>query len=297
MAIAIISSENKTVNGNITIPAGCTLVIGLTKGQTSAPKINNVNMVEIISLPQNGIMPAVGIYQYVLPAIATLPFTLTGSYVEFVYLSSADSFRPGALIGQSTTGSFTGNIAASTTDLALGIVLGTIGPTALKGDTAAMTYLLNTATEKIGYLTPADVLLTCLAEDTGVSAGYYVDGGSIYHPAVELTAAYDSFDPVLHTITHAYDHHDTPWTTDTYRTYDNGNFIGYTDIEKGYVPATTTYIAYPLVHHDAVYSEAWTEYLPDTWVPGGAAASLSAAFCCIKTTAAPEDESDVIWFG
>lgn len=286
MTVSIISSENKTANGNITIPAAASLIYAIVKGAgaTTPPKINSLQMFPFVQIEQNAAMPAVGIYQRSGSSIEeTLPLEFSGTHCLLVYTQGGIALRPGASTGgQSASGSYSTELPTSASDLVLGILAGSIGPTAIKGDSVEFNYLLNTATEKIGYIIPADSSLTCLVTDTGISSGYYADGGTLYHPRVLVKEAYSSFDPVLHTVTYQYDHHDTPWMFDYYRRYDNGVYTGLVTVPKGVLMSISTYYDYPEVKHPAEYIEAYTEDLPDVWVPGGTAASLSAAFVSIR---------------
>ena len=280
------SSEAKTADGNITIPAGCVLVLALVKGSVAAPKINNVGMAPIVSVEVNGAQPAVSVFQVTTPKVTgvAVPFELSGTLTYLVYLSGVDQFRPGAFASQSLTGSFTKNLVTTTTDMVFGLIAGAIGPTSLKGDTVAMTYLYNTATEKVGWITPLDALLTCLAEDTGLSAGYYIDNGVIHHDAELITEGYYSFDPVENHVTYVFAGYNSINNTTQINRFDNGVYTGVSSV-PGYIPDPSsmnyTYYTYPAVWHDPVYSDAWDEEIPDTYVPAGPA-PLSCAFVSLR---------------
>ena len=321
MAIAVISSENKTANGTITVPVGCTAIYAVVKGSVTPPSIAGVAMQGVTSIAVNGIMPAAGVFQALLPTIGARAFTFTGTLVQFIYLSGSGDFRPGVVIGQSTTGSLTGDLNTGTTDLVIAAIFGSIGPTSLKGDTVAMTYLLNTTLDKIGYIVPGDALLTCLAEDTGISAGYTVDGGVLHHDAVLVTAGYTSYDPVWHEGYYTTETQTTPgyyqfhrvwvaahtiqvWSS-AYNKWITQTVPGYWDEYYSWVDPVTTqvqvwqdgYNTYPPVWHDPVYTPAYDEELPDTWVPGGNAASITAIFVSIKITPGGDFVPSVIFFG
>jgi hypothetical protein len=310
MAIAYIGHENKTANGNITVPAGCDAIYAVVKGSTIPPSIAGVPMGAIATIPASGVMPAGGIFQYVTPVIGALTFTFTGAYVEFIYLSGVVTYRPGALFGQSTTGSYTGNLVTTTSDFVIGAIFGLIGATALKGDTVAMTYVLNTTLDKIGYITPGDTLLTCLATDVGISGGFNWDAGVIHHDAVLLSAAHMTYPTV---------HHNGYWYTGTithhvtfaieggyiYRYIDGGSrtLVSSDDSMVPYTYTTQGQIWHKSWDtHDPVWVEdswqaAYDEDLADIWVPLNATASLTALFISIKTTPSVDEGDAPIFFG
>jgi hypothetical protein len=264
----------------------------------------------IATMPASGVMPAGGIFQYVTPVIGALTFTFTGAYVEFIYLSGVVTFRPGALFGQSITGSYTGDLVTTTTDFVIGAIFGLIGATALKGDTVAMTYVLNTTLDKIGYITPGDTLLTCLATDVGISGGFNWDAGVIHHDAVLLAAAHMTYPTVHHNgywYTGTTTHYVTfVWENNNWRKYIDGNptntWYGQ-DRPDDYTYETQGQIWHkPWDTHDPVWVEdswqaAYDEELADIWVPLNATASLTALFVSIKTTPSVDEGDAPIFFG
>lgn len=285
MTISVLSSQTLTASGNIVIPANTSLVIALVKGSILPPKIGAVTLTTIASIDATGKSKAVSIHQLPAPTEGALASVINGESVTFVYLSGASVPRAGSIFGHSDAGSYTADLVTSTSDLVLGILTGMIGPTALKGDTVAFTYLVNTTIDKIGHITPADALLTSIATDDDVSTGYYIDGGVIHHDAVKISDAYSTFDPVLHTVTYQYDHHEgTNPIVHYFREYDNGVYTKLV-ASKSDVMYSWNYYAYPEVKHPEVWQPAFDENLPDIWVPGGEHAQVSACFVSIKSTA------------
>lgn len=286
MAITIISSETKTVDGNITIPDTCTLVLALVKGSETPPLINGVSMTKIASTPAVGALPAVAIHQYQAPLILiSLPFLMTGcTYVHFVYLATALTFRPGILAGYSATGSYTFDLPTTTNDMAFGICAG-FTSVDMKGDTVALTYLVNNTTDKVGYITPGDTALTCLATD-GSSAGYWQTQSPVYHPSVLIKAAWvENLTAISHT--YSYDHGTSP---NIYvREYRNGSYYqmlgpmeaGQWSWYQGHSP----WVEYPQIYHPATYSTEYWEYPPPIWISTGVPGQVNACFCSISLSA------------
>jgi hypothetical protein len=281
MAIAVISSINKTANGTITVPANTVEIIACVNGSLESPMIEGVSMLKIAQKDAESIQPAISIHQFQNPTIATLNFTFTGTYVHFIFLSGAITFRPGALGGYSATGTYTADLTTTTSDLAIGIMVGSIGPCTMKGDTAAFTYVYDTTLDKVGYKVPGDTALTCEAKDTGSSGGYWKDNGVIHHPQTLIRAGYYSYDK-----TWVAGHYEKGWTyVEGYWKY----VMGLNDWVwvAGYAKEVTTWVAgyyyYPQVWHPATYNEAWDEEIPDTWVPAGTS-QVQACFVSIKTT-------------
>jgi hypothetical protein len=292
MSIALISSEYKTANGTITIPTGCTRIYAFVKGSTIAPQISGTAMANVAAIDATSIIPALSVWQYIDPVIGVLNFTFTGTYVHFVYLSGAETFRPGVLFGYNSGGVYTGNMVTVTTDLAFGILCGSIGPTALKGDTVAMTYLVNATVDKVGYITPGDTLLTCEAADTGTTAGYTIPGEIIHHPAVLIAPEWHEYLPVQHP---GYYTNEQVWFPGQWinPTGDGVHFVwisGHYETRSVWHPPYTTTAD---IYHPATYTEAYDEQLPDTVVPAGSS-QISAIFCSIKTTAGGDYVSDAV---
>lgn len=289
MAIAVISSVEKTASGTLTIPTGCDYVYALVIGSEAAPKIGGMKMSKIISQPATTKVGAVAIYQFKVTATGTVDFVIKGESNSILYVSGSEDYRTGSLAGMASA-SFSGNLPTSASDLVLGVLFGMIGATALTGDSIAFTYIKNGTFKKSGYIFPADSSLACVASDSGVSTGYWIDGGAVYHPPELISEAYYSFDPVLHTVVWLYLYTDTPSGYKIYGKYDNGVDTGYRQwVAPGQSPpATTTYYVYVQTYHPAVYSEGWYEELPDIWVPGGEAASVNACFVSIQVTGGGE---------
>jgi hypothetical protein len=278
MAITVISSENVTVSGNITIPDTCTLVLALVYGSETPPIINGLNMIKVASTPAVGALPAVSIHQYQSPLmLMTLPFLMTGTYVRFVYLANAVTFRPGVLFGYSSVGSYTFDLTTTTNDMAFGIVSG-FTSVDMKGDTVALTYMDNNATNKTGYITPGDTALTCLATD-GSSSGYWQSQSPVYHPSVLIRAAWvENLTAIYHT--YAYRYYSAPyyyWTE-----YRNG--VYYRDFYDSFL-SHTSWTEYPQIYHPATYSSEYWSYPPPIWISTGTAGQCNACFVSISLTA------------
>jgi hypothetical protein len=254
MAEAFISSINKTASGTITVPADTTLIVACVQGSTAPPKIEGVDMLADSTIEATSICPALGIFEYPLPAIATLNFTFAGTYVHFIFLSGADSFRPGSIHGYMATGVYQADMPTTTADIVIGILCGTIGPTTMKDDTVAMTYLVNTDTQKVGYIVPGDTTSTCKAEDTGSTAGYTIPGVVHHNPAYLISAAYFDYPPT--------------WVP------------GYWNEGGWWQPGRWTY---PQTFHPAVWHDAWDTQDPDIVVPAGTS-QISACFVSIRAT-------------
>lgn len=288
MTISILNIDLLTASGNITIPVGCTMIHALVFGSELPPSINGAAMSKVAGVPATTKVPAVSVHQLIVTNTGVVPFVISGTHVTLYYTSGAGMYRPNVLLGTSAAGILSGDLPAETSDLAIAILAGMIGPCTIKGDSVAFTYNRNDTYLKTGHLVPGDTVLSCELKDAGVSTGYTIDGGTIHHDAVLVTEAKDSFDPVLHTVTFQYDSHNTPWTLDYYRKYDNGVYTNMLTTSKGSVPPSYTYTAYELVHHDAIYAPAWNEDLPDINVPGGEQASVSGIIVLIQTGAATE---------
>lgn len=290
MAISIISSLELTASGNLSIPDGCERIYALVIGSEDAPKINGFPMAKICSQPATTKVLAVAIYQFeVSEDNVEAPFVISGISNSIIYAAGSDEYRPGALFGNNDAGSYSGDLPTSTSDLVLGVLAGMIGPSALTGDGGAFTYIKNATFYKTGYKTPGDSVLTCVASDSGVSAGYYIDGGSITHPAELISEAYETWDPVNHYVAWLYLYTESSGVK-IYGKYDNGVATGdRIGVAPGYSPPPPySYTAYVYHYHPAVYSEEWEEELPDIWVPGGELAQVNACFASIQLTSSAE---------
>lgn len=111
----------------------------------------------------------------------------------------------------------------------------------------SLTFKIGLIAATIFIIVMMSIIMVPILHDSNLTEDY-TDGMFIHHDGILMTPVYDEFGPVLHTLTFQYDHHDTPWTTDIYRTYDNGVYVGYTDMEKGYAPSPKSYFGYPLYH-------------------------------------------------
>ncbi len=282
MAVTLLSSEEKTTSGSITIPANTTLVLAAIEGTDVAPQIDGVAMGGVSTIAQHGIISALGIFQYKPASIGAKEFTFSGTGATLVY-AIGFGYRPGSVNGYAANGVYSANMATANGDLVLGILRGSIGPCTMKGDGTEMSYLRNTTLVKVGYVVAGAAVIACLASDSGVSEGYWADGGSIHHPAWTESAGY-----------YEYDKHWVPgyWWTDTIPTPGHWAFNVATN-SWTWIPAHLEYVqrwqdgywTYQPVWHDAIYHPAWDEDIPDTWVPAGTS-QISCAFCSIRETGA-----------
>lgn len=293
MAIAVISSINKTSNGTITIPAGTTIILAFVEGSTTPPKIVNVSMEVIGAIEQNGIIPALSVHQYKTPAITTLAFTFTGTYVHFTFLSGADGNRPGSISVYNAGGVYTGNIASSASDVVFAVLRGSVGPCVLKGDSVEMSYLLNNTLSKVGYIAAAGALLLCLSQDSGVSEGYWADGGQYW---VEGSYTPQWYEYIPHWIPGHWTSGNPVWVPGHWvysqsggGTYWEPGHFEYVDV---WVPGFYDYDL--IVHPPETVAGHWEDYA-DTWVPAGSS-QLSAVFVSIRTTQGGEFVSRPIVF-
>lgn len=286
MSISILDTDLLTTSGNITIPAGCTMIHALVFGSELPPSINGTTMSKIVSVPATTKVPAISAHQYIVTKTGVAPFVISGTHVTLYYTSGAGMYRPEVLLGNALSGVLSGTLPTSTGDLALAILAGMIGPCTIKGDTVAFTYDRNDTYLKTGHLTPGDTSLDCEIKDAGVSAGYTIDGGVIHHDAVLISAAYDSWDPEYHWVGWLF-MYSIGYGMGQYGEYDNGVFTGNTVLASS-APAGRSYTKYVYHHHDAVYEPAWDEELPDIVVPGGEQAQVNGIVVLIQTGAALE---------
>jgi hypothetical protein len=293
MAISIISSEEKTENGTITVPESCTLIVAVVDGSVNPPKIGGVSMGVIGQVEEQGIIPAISIHQYREPAIGSLSFTCDGYLVHFVYIDDGDSYRPGTIGGYNSGGVYEGNLPSDATDLVIAILHGSIGPTTLETDEVEMTYLKDTTLVKIGYVLAAGALLACLASDTGASEGYWADGGRYWVNPVYIPGWWE---------------YRTQWVPGYWENLHPVLIPGHWSTPPPYPPVwIPEHFEYVPLWHDGFwetepyqYHEAvdipghWEDY-PDVWVPAGTS-QISAIFCSISQTAGGEFISRPIAF-
>lgn len=296
MAIVELDTDLLTASGNITIPSGCTRIFALVFGSELPPSIAGSVMAKIASVPATTKTVAISIHQFIVSEDnVTVPFVISGTHVTLKYTSGAGQYRDNVLKGTATSGTLAGDLPAATTDLALAILAGMIGPCTIKGDTVAFTYDRNDTFLKTGWLVPGDTTLSGEVKDAGVSEGYTIDGGSIYHPAVLTQEAFYSHDPVNHYVTWLFLTSGTDQWYGPFKIYgkfDNGVDQG--DRYKQYTlidpppPPSYNYTAYVATYHPAVYTPGYNEELPDTVVPGGEQATVSGIIVLIQTGAALE---------
>lgn len=287
MSILILGTALLTASGNITIPANCTMIHALVFGSENPPSINGAAMSKIAGVPATTKVPAISAHQYIVSDDdVSVPFAISGTHVTLYYTSGAGMYRENVLLGNAASGILSGALPSATSDLALAILAGMIGPCTIKGDTVEFTYDRNDTFLKTGHLVPGDTSLDCEIKDAGVSAGYTIDGGVIHHDAVLITPAYDSWDPEYHWVGWLF-MYSIGYGMGQYGEYDNGVFTGNT-IFASSAPAGHSYYKYIYHHHDAVYEPAWVEELPDIVVPGGEQAQVNGIIVLIQTGAAME---------
>jgi hypothetical protein len=291
MSISIISSIEKTSSpGTIDIPETCDLVVAVVDGSVIPPTIGGIAMGVVGEVPATSIIPAISIHQYRATEAATIAYTFIGTTCEFVFIADGDSYRPGTIAGYDASGVYGDDLVSSASDLVIGILHGSIGPTTLETDEVEMTYLKDTTLVKIGYVLAAGALLVCLASDTGVSEGYYADGGQYWVPG---------------------------YSTPGYFTYKNVWYEGHWESQAYWVPSGWVAPPYPPVYVEGHWATStywvdgewryesvwvppdyvaghWEDY-PDVWVPEGSS-QISAIFCSISPTAGGEFVSRPIIF-
>jgi hypothetical protein len=274
MAVSLISSVQVTESGNVTIPANCSAVYALVIGSDDAPEIAGISMTKIVGRDKTDKVAGVGVYQYIGDAVGTVMFdNADADYIALLYVSGSDGYDKDVVTGTKSE-SVTGNLKTSTNSLAICVMAGMIGATAITGDATAFSYVVNETTVKAGWLVPGDSSLACVASDSGISTGYWIIGKTIHHDAVLLKEGYWSFEPVKHTVTWWY-MQDLPNGYKLYGKYDNGVATGDTKASQSQ-PASSVYYEYVHTWHEPVYQPAWDEKLPDVWVAGqGAEAARS----------------------
>ena len=292
MAIDIISSEEKTENGTITVPESCTLIVAVVDGSVEPPKISGISMGVIGAVEATSIIPAISVHQFQTPQIDTLSYTFTGTTCEFVFLSDADTYRPGTILGYNSEGVFGGDLPSADGDLVLAILHGSVGPTTLECDEVEMTYLKDSTLVKIGFVLAASALIACLASDTGVSEGYYADGGQ-YWVEGSYTPGYWEYTSIW--VPGYYEEHYV-WVPDHWEQPDPQEppiwVPGHYEYHNVWVPGH--WEPYRIWHDPVTIPGYWEDY-PDIWVPAGTS-QISACFCSIKTTAGEEMVSSPLIF-
>lgn len=279
MAVSLISSAQVTESGNVTIPANCSAVYALVIGSDDAPEIAGISMTKIVGRDKTDKVVGVGVYQYAGDAVGAVTFdNADADYIALLYVSGSDGYDKDVVTGTKSE-SVTGNLKTSTNSLAICVMAGMIGATAITGDATAFSYVVNETKVKAGWLVPGDASLACVASDGGISSGYWIIGKTIHHDAELLKEGYWSFEPVKHTVTWLY-MRDYPNGYKLYGKYDNGVDTGNTKVSKSQ-PASSVYYEYVHTWHEPEYKPAWDEKLPDVWVAGGEKATVSACFVSI----------------
>jgi hypothetical protein len=287
--MSVLGHDNVTANGNVTIPTDCVYVVALCTGSLDPPYLNGNKMQTVASVPATGINKAVSIHVSTFPIVATLPFVMNGAdTITWVYLDNAVCTRADVVQGYSnTSGGVTGALATSTSDLVLGIVLGSNGQVQIKGDTVAMTLLDNTLKRCIGWIAPGDASLTCIATDNSTVSGYWYSPPAVWHDtttSVLVEAGHYVFNPVQHTRTFVF-HVWIGGSNYVYRVYIDGVYSFDTTFQSN-IPETWTevFYTYPGVwvpdRYETVASGYW-EYPAQQWIETGVAGEVSAAWISI----------------
>jgi hypothetical protein len=283
MAIEIISSIEKTTSpGTIVVPATCTLIVAVVDGSVTPPTISGISMGEVGIVEATSIIPAISIHQFREPEIATLAYTYIGTTCEFIFIADGDSYRPGTLSGYNAGGVYEGNLPSSDEDLVIAILHGSIGPTTLETDEVEMTYLKESTLVKIGYVLAGAALIACLASDTGVSEGYWADGGQYW---VEGSYIPQWYEYIPHWIPGHWTSGNPVWVPGAWV------FSGPPDYNNVWVPGHFEYVDvwvpgfydYDWIVHPAETVPGHYEDYPDVWVEAGSS-QISAIFASISST-------------
>ena len=299
--MSVLGSSNVTANGNVTIPAGCVYVVAVCVGTTNAPYLNGHLMDKKATVAATGQLKAIGVHVLTFPITEILPFVMNGATnITFFYLDDAVCIRPVAVKGYSAAGQVTGDLATSTDDLAIGIVLGSNGQVQIKGDTAAFTAVYNTTKCRIGWKAPGDSVLSCDATDQSTVSGYWYSPPAYYTDTssrVLVSAGYWKQVSVYHRRWYQY----TRYATNKYwydkmiyndpghAGYPPGTWVELADAEsytvyQGATFGTTVFYTYISVWVPPVYetqtSGYWT-YPPQVWIETGIPGEVSCIFVSI----------------
>lgn len=257
MAVTYLSSELKTEkNGLVTVPVTCDYVVALVRGTTLPVQLNGYSMTVKAQVEETDGVPAISIQTYRAPLKVQQPYYSHGNHTTFVYLSGAVGARPLPIQNYSATGTISSSLEAVADEVCFGIVAGTVdstdGQVTLKGDTVAFTLFKDETLYRAGRITAGDASLEVEATSPGTLVSYWYQPPPIYHPAVEESPGYYTYEST---------YHDGYW-------YDPG------DGDLEYQPPYTTI---DKIWHPAVYSDAYWEYPAKVWTTSGAAGKLSLA--------------------
>lgn len=242
----ILDSEVLTADGVATIPYDCYFIVAVCKGSTAAPYLNGNQMQTYASVSAQGVLEAISVHVSHYPTIqyGELPFNLNGAnHVTLIYFDDAVCARQNTVSDYDDDGSAGGTLVVNpATEIVVGVALGQTATITLKGDGSDLTLLHDTTTYKVGYITPADNSLTCLATSPEVATGYWFTPAPIYHPSTLIAEAYWEWVPVWHP---SYLGASPPYEPDTW------------------LPGYWTYTG---VYHPAVYSTSYWEYPANVWI-------------------------------
>ena len=256
MSVTLLSSETKTAqSGLITVPTGCVMVVALVKGSTNAVTLNGYPMTVKASVASAGNVPAISAQTYRSPIVEQQPYTMTGDWVVFYYLTGAVNARPIPVQVYDDTGDYTIDLTTATDELIFGAVAGTAdstdGQVTITGDTVAFTLAKDETLYRAGYLTPADASVTLLCESPGTLTSYWYQPPRIWHEGKLISEEWVEV---------------TSYWVDGYYMPPENDKPGY------WVPG---YKVYDSIVHPAEYSDGYWEYPPLQWVTSGAAGKLS----------------------
>ncbi len=282
--MSILGSDTVTANGTLAIPSGCVYVVALCSGNDGIdpPYLNGNKMQTKAGVIQQGVLPAISIHVSTFPEIGTLPFVMNGAdIITWVYMDNAVCTRADVVQGYSlSAGQITGNLATSTNDMVLGIVIGSNGQVEIKGDTVNMTLVEDTLTRRVGSIVPGDSSLTCLATDASTLSGYWYQPPAVWvntTTSVLVEAAHYDFNPVYQYWI-SYEWH----TLNIYHVYHDGVYVG--DGSYNTPPQDHAFYTYPGVwvpdRYETVASGYWT-YPTQQWIETGVAGQVSAAWISI----------------
>jgi len=293
--MAVLGYDNKTANGTVTIPDGCNYVVAACVGTTAPPYLNGVLMQPYSTVPATGILKAIGIHILPNSINQELPFVMNGAdSISFIYLDDSVCTRLPAVEGYSAAGSVSGNLVTSTNDLVIGIVLGSNGQVLIKGDTVALTLVYDTLTCRIGYITPGDSVLACLATDESTTSGYWytpppvwintttsvlVEPGhwvttSVYHREYY---AFNSQHPYGYFIYGVYEYVNPPGSTTFIEDFNSATYFGsQATIGTWY----TYYQTWVPDRYETVSSGYWQPQEPQ-WIQTGVSGQISCCFISI----------------
>jgi len=293
--MSVLGYENKTANGEVTIPTGCNYVVAVCVGSIDPPYLNGVLMQTYASVTAQGLLKAISIHILPNSINQILPFVMNGAdSIAFIFLDDAVCTRLPAVSGYSASGSVTGDLVTSTDDIVIGIVLGSVGQVLLTGDSGSLTLVYDTLKCRIGYIVPGDSILTCLGTDEISSSGewyypprYWVDTTT----SVLVEPGHYVSTPVYNRLFWAFmTKSGTNWVYGYYfyknppgsTTGPNGtqSFATYQG-QSWTISEWTTYVQTWVPDRYETQSSGYWVYPPREWVLSGTQGQISAAFISI----------------